>query len=90
MGEQAENLKRVNERIAKLVMAFCAEKLKNGCEFRMEELTNYVKSIMLIAPDSPGRILRDLRKRGYISYTVKSRRGSLYRLQSTHMAQPIS
>jgi len=35
-----------------------------------------------IAPDSPGRILRELRLRGWLNYVVINRRQSLYQFRS--------
>lgn len=48
----------------------------------MDELRRYVGRELeeAIAPDSPGRILRQLRQQGVLNYAVVSRRQSLYRV----------
>lgn len=77
-------LARVNSRIAKSVLEFCRGTLLDPTsasgQFRMEQLTEWVRWDAGIAPDSPGRILRDLRQKGLIDYEVVNRRASLYRL----------
>ena len=80
MSEQSENLERVSERIAALVVEFCSRALESGQpQFHMEELTLYVyEKVKVSAPDSAGRILRDLRQRGVLNYRVLSRSKSLY------------
>ncbi len=77
MTQQSLNLRRVSWRIAQLVYAFC--QLHN--EFHMADLVRFVLvSEPDTAPDSPSRILRDLRRKGLISYEVVSRSASLYRM----------
>lgn len=81
--EQSENLNRVSERIGGLVLAFCAEAVRTShAVFCMEELREYVYQQQLghIAPDSPGRILRMLRREKRLDYTVLSRSQSLYEI----------
>lgn len=46
----------------------------------MADLTSYVSERSTIAPDSAGRILRDLCKRKVVGYLVVNRAQSLYRL----------
>jgi hypothetical protein len=76
---QTENLMRVRERINALVLEFCGKRLLTAQPFfRMEELTDFVRSSAPIAPDSAGRILRLLRREGRISYRVIDRANSLY------------
>lgn len=80
---QQENLERVADRISYLVLEFCAETVThNFSVFFMEELRNYVFDRVggAIAPDSPGRILRMLRRAQQIDYIVLSRCESLYEL----------
>ena len=78
MGQQ-EEIARVGKKISHLVVTFCQKRRL----FRAEELRDYVRSIAPeIAPDSPGRILRDLRLRGRLKYTVLSRSGSLYQVDA--------
>ena len=52
--------------------------------FHMEGLRQFVEIRMRgaghIAPDSPGRILRQLRQQGQINYKVISRRKSIYQV----------
>lgn len=80
-AEQQANLDRVSNNIAGLVAAFCRGRFREGrAEFRMEDLTRFVRARSTIAPDSAGRILRDLRRRKVIGYEVVSRSASLYRL----------
>jgi len=74
---------RVRSRIGALILEFCSERLKHfEGTFFMEELRIYVdrKLAGCIAPDSPGRILRQLRQQGLLNYKVVSRRQSLYQV----------
>lgn len=82
---QDENLERVATKIAPLVHDFCREIWSDAKrslpQFHMVELTAYVRRrIDGLAPDSAGRILRELRKRGRVDYKIVSRRDSLYQL----------
>jgi hypothetical protein len=78
---QRANLDRVSQNIAGIVADFCRGRFNEGsAEFHMIDLTTYVNSRSMIAPDSAGRILRDLRKRKVIGYEVVSRSQSLYRV----------
>lgn len=76
---QQRNLNRVAGEIAPYVLAFCKAK-GDGAKFHMSELTAYVRARAGIAPDSPGRILRDLRQKKQINYRVINRAESLYEL----------
>ena len=80
--EQAENLDRVRTRIHSVVTDFCREHVGN--QFHMVDLTEYVRERAHIAPDSPGRILRDLRRTGILDYEVLNRRESLYEIRRVH------
>lgn len=81
MTEQAANLDRVSAKIGPVVRAFCRWRWRVGrVDFHMAELTAFVRDRSAIAPDSPGRILRMLRRAKQIDYVVVSRRDSLYRL----------
>lgn len=66
---------RVFSRIAPIIMNF-----RQQCStFHAEQLRDYViAQAPDIAPDSPGRILRELRLRGKLNYVVVNRRQSLY------------
>jgi hypothetical protein len=86
--EQREHLERVSSKIAKSVLAFCRHAEANVQQgpdgrdlagiFYGEQLRMWVRDRTGIAPDSAGRILRDLRQRGVIDYQVLDRRASLY------------
>lgn len=52
-----------------------------GTRFHMEELTRYVRQRIPTAPDSAGRILRDMRQSGELNYSVVDRRKSLYQIE---------
>lgn len=78
-SEQQENLERVHARIARHVLAFFAKLEREGrVQFRGEELLLFVESFEKVAPDSPGRIMRQLRRDGRLCYEVISRKDSLY------------
>jgi hypothetical protein len=76
MITQESELFRVRSTIAPAVVEFCRAHV--GDQFRMEELQRFVQLFHPSAPDSPSRILRDLRRRGIVAYRVVSRPGSLY------------
>lgn len=79
METHAENLERVTDRIAGHVLTFCRE--HTGKEFRMNDLLTYVFDCChFSSPDSPGRILRDLRAKGRVGYELISRSQSLYKI----------
>jgi hypothetical protein len=79
MNEQAENISRVNSQIGKYVAAFLGARINK--EFHGGELYMEVASKVdqYIAPDSPGRIMRDLKQRGVVDYELLDRRKSLYK-----------
>jgi hypothetical protein len=80
-AEQQANLARVSNNIADIVTNFCRERLAGAREeFHMVDLTTYVNDRSTIAPDSAGRILRDLRRHRIIDYTVVNRAQSLYKI----------
>ena len=75
---------RVRSRIGSLILEFCRRQV--GI-FHMEDLRKFVECeanrepfLGHIAPDSPGRILRQLRQEGYMGYVVISRAESLYKV----------
>ena len=77
MGEQKENLTRVSRKIAGVITAFYD--IDRSRQFHMQDLQQYVKmKIPDTSPDSPSRILRDLRKKGVLDYKVIKRKDSLY------------
>jgi hypothetical protein len=68
---------RVYSRIAPLIMDYAND--RRGHAFHAEELRRYVLDREpAIAPDSPGRILRELRLKKRLNYVVINRRNSLY------------
>jgi hypothetical protein len=75
---QQEELARVRERIAGAVLRFCAGR----DQFHLQQLEDFVAAeVPHITPGSPGRILRDLRRRGKVAYRVVSRPQSLYAIE---------
>lgn len=75
------NLRRVKLAVSATIRAFLMER-GEGKQFSMVELTEYVRARHPIAPDSAGRILRDMNQRGEIAYQLVSRSKSLYRVVS--------
>lgn len=70
---------RVYSRIAPIIMDFARAFV--GQQFHADDLRRYVIGTMPeVAPDSPGRILRELRLEGRLDYVVLNRRLSLYQL----------
>ena len=84
MKEQQKHLERVSAKIAPVILEFCSWLLERGLTtFHMEHLRKFViKRVPEIAPDSPSRILRDLRLRGRLDYKIVSRKDSLYEILS--------
>ncbi len=84
MPSHAENLERVLVKIGPVVLAFCREILSQGRpRFHMMELTAYVRRCAgEVAPDSAGRILRELRQHDALNYKLISRRESLYEISA--------
>jgi len=81
LSEQTENLGRVYDKIAELVLDFC--RAPQHQEFHMADLVKWVRyELPDIAPDSPSRILRALRQEGRVLYHVVNRAQSLYRVQA--------
>ncbi len=75
-------LARVESEIRDIVLGFCRQRLFDT--FRMDELTEYVRLRTSVAPDSPGRILRQLRRDNTVDYILVSRRESLYSITAVH------
>lgn len=67
-GQQMLEIERVSSKIERHVRRFCVV----GRSFHMDELTEYVRDQIQepIAPESPGRILRQLRLDGKLNYEV--------------------
>ena len=83
MSEQQQELARVSTKLDDIVVRYCRTLLLcEESEFIMKELSQFVAVITKgqAAPDSAGRILRNLRQRGVVSYEVVSRSQSRYRV----------
>ena len=79
MTQQQLHLERVADNIGALVVEFCRARI--GVMFNAAELRAHVtRAVPTIAPESPGRILRDLKARGVVDYELVSRSRSLYRV----------
>jgi hypothetical protein len=81
--EQETQLLRVYGRISPSVKQFCIDRIVNtNGVFRMKDLADYVSAAVgkMVAPESAGRILRALRKKGEVHYCLLSRSDSLYKL----------
>lgn len=77
--EQQANIDRVSDRIAGAILTFCRQRV--GKTFHADELRQHCESVCgKTAPGSADRILRDLRAKGSLSYSVVSRSQSLYHL----------
>ena len=73
-----QHLERVRSRIGTAIVQFC----RAHRTFHADDLRRHVeREVGTISPASADRILRDLRKRGVIAYTVVDRRRSLYAVQ---------
>ena len=84
MSEQAEHIERVGRKIGETVLQFCMTYETTGAPFTANQLTQYVR---LYHPDtaveSPMRILRQLKERGFVSYECISRKDSQYTIINT-------
>jgi len=81
MHDDKEERARVYSRIAPVILTFAADHA--GQTFHAEQLRRYVlHHDPAIAPDSPGRILRELRLGGKLDYVVLNRRQSLYQFRT--------
>jgi hypothetical protein len=73
------DLDRVSSRIARAILDFVSQR----DAFRGDELLAHVeREVGHVAPGSPDRILRMLRKRGRVDYRVTNRRESAYEVVS--------
>lgn len=69
----SRHLKRVSDNLEATVLSFCKRRLQQGVpSFFMASLNVFVarEHDTEVAPDSPGRILRKLRRDGLVNYTV--------------------
>ncbi len=76
--DQKSELARVTAKTSMSIVEYFG-KLKVGDTFHAQELRDYVAALVHVAPASPDRIMRELRKRGVLNYEVVNRRESLYR-----------
>jgi hypothetical protein len=87
MGEQEENLERVYSVIAPTILVF--KELRESHTFHMEDLRQFViREHPNISPDSPSRILRDMRQKKVCNYVVLNRHQSLYMFCSRKTYDP--
>lgn len=79
---QEKEIERVSSRIAESILSFARARLQmKRPEFFAEELRTWIRqSVGEVAPDSPGRILRQLRQQKRLAYEVVNRAESKYRL----------
>lgn len=82
VNQNRVNQNRVSTRVAPVIIAFAKSRIPTAPEFHVEELRTFVYDRLQVAPASPDRILRMLKKRGDLNYTVVSRPKSLYRIES--------
>jgi len=86
---QTAELEHVKTSIRTLVEDFVKERYASGnVQFYMRELHNYIFDRAHIAPASPDRILRQLRREGKFDYTVIDRRASKYQLTPLSESRP--
>ena len=79
---QQEQLTRVSAKIGGVIIRFFSDK-SFGFRFHMKDLLTAVRSeFPYIAPDSPSRVMRDLRQKSVIDYRVINRKNSLYEITS--------
>jgi hypothetical protein len=88
--EQSANLERATEHLADAVVAFWRARL--GRDFYAYELVDFVREQLGpgLAPDSPGRVLRRLRRGRVVHYEVMNRAASLYRALAVPPAPVLS
>ncbi len=78
--EQRENIARVHHKIAPAILDYF-QAHGVGYEFHVDSLRRWIAARYPgIAPDSAGRIMRDLRQSGVLDYEVVNRRQSLYQI----------
>lgn len=77
MSQQME-LFRVSERIGELVLEFFRA-INIDETFHAEDLENFVSKYVKSTPGSATRVMRDLRKKGVLNYSLVKRSESLYK-----------
>lgn len=84
MSTHGKHLARVSSKIAPTILLFYHQKIQQArLQFHMEELLRFVAVRFPTAPDSPSRVMRDLRQHKYLAYKVVNRRASLYEILLT-------
>ena len=76
--EQAQQLARVEGRLAEAILAWCA--MHEHQDFHMATLTEAITGHIQAAPDSVRRILAQLKKAGHVEVECIDRSRSLYRM----------
>jgi hypothetical protein len=84
-SEHQQHMDRIGERQCKWIHHY-ADTVGND-DWHMQDMTDYVLARVKSAPDSPGRMLRDMRRRGELNYECVSRAKSLYRFIPFPVAQ---
>lgn len=79
---------RVEAKLRDAIVEFCLCRYQMATahgrvpRFKMDELRKYcINRLGVVAPDSPGRVLRSLRQTGVVSYVVTNRRRSEYTIK---------
>jgi hypothetical protein len=79
---QAAELGRVTGNIGEAVLDFAKARLAGDPIFHADDLRQSVESAgLIVAPNSPYRIMYNLARQGKLKYTVVSRSGSTYRIE---------
>lgn len=86
-SEQQENLERVISAIGITVLKFCRDRGVNGT-FHARDLHEHVGDG--VAPASADRILRHLRRLGWVDYEIINRRASFYRVTSVAQQEKVA
>lgn len=79
---QTTELVRVESRIGAVILAWCERHV--GREFHLSQMTAAVMAETLCAPDSPRRILLQLRESGHVDVELLERGRSFYRVRSVN------
>ena len=79
---QTTELVRVESRIGAVILAWCERHV--GREFHLSQMTSAVMAETLCAPDSPRRILLQLRESGHVDVDLLERGRSFYRVRSVN------
>lgn len=82
-----KDLKRTKANLEPAILLWAKRRMTNGCrQFHLVDLgVDLAKKGLEFAPGSPDRILRNMRSRQLVGYTVLSRSKSLYELTGCAM-----